>query len=104
MLFVDSERISVISTVFASKSCIDSHRLSFLSPLFDHHLASGIRPPGGAQIAALMASPEGQAMMSDPVMAPVLRDMQSGGPMAAMRHMSNPAVMSKIMAIMGQKK
>ena len=56
------------------------------------------------QIAAMMSTPEGQALMSDPEMAPVLRDMQSGGPMAAMRHMSNPAVMAKVMALMGQKK
>jgi hypothetical protein len=52
----------------------------------------------------MMSTPEGQALMSDPEMAPVLRDMQSGGPMAAMRHMSNPAVMAKVMALMGQKK
>jgi len=46
-------------------------------------------------------SPEMQALKEDPEMAEFFADMEREGPMAAMKHMANPAISSKIMSIMG---
>jgi small glutamine-rich tetratricopeptide repeat-containing protein alpha len=56
------------------------------------------------QLTQLINSPEGQEMMLDPVLGPVMVDIQANGPMAAMKHIGNPAVMQKIQALMAKKK
>ncbi|KDO33056.1 hypothetical protein SPRG_01871 [Saprolegnia parasitica CBS 223.65] len=46
-------------------------------------------------------NPQVNAMRGDPVMADFFRDMDAGGPQAAMRHMSNPAVAAKLQTLLG---
>ena len=54
-------------------------------------------------VAQFLDSPEGVAMAQDPVMAPVVADIRANGVGAAMKYASNPAVMAKLSALMGQQ-
>lgn len=54
-----------------------------------------------SQLANFLNTPAGQAAANDPDLKPVLQDIQANGMGAAMKHMSNPKVMSKISALMG---
>ncbi|ETV87304.1 hypothetical protein H257_00930 [Aphanomyces astaci] len=51
-------------------------------------------------IESFRHSPQVNAMRGDPVMAEFFDDMDQGGPQAAMRHMSNPAVAAKLQGLL----
>jgi len=53
-----------------------------------------------SMLERLRSSPRMAELRNDPEMAAFSEDMQTGGPAAAMKHLSNPRVMQKIMAAM----
>ncbi|OQR99269.1 hypothetical protein ACHHYP_07103 [Achlya hypogyna] len=52
-------------------------------------------------LESFRTNPQVNAMRGDPEMADFFRDMDAGGPQAAMRHMSNPAVAAKLQTLLG---
>ena len=63
--------------------------------------ASPSVPSSDSIISSFLNSPAGAALASDPVMAPVIADVQANGPSALSKHMSNPAVVAKLNALAG---
>merc|ERR1740133_538065 len=53
-----------------------------------------------AMLERFRSNPGMEELRNDPEMAAFSADLQNGGPAAALKHMSNPKVMQKIMAAM----
>jgi small glutamine-rich tetratricopeptide repeat-containing protein alpha len=60
----------------------------------------GATPNPTEMMERLRNSPELAVLRTDPELAPFFRDIETGGMSAAMRHMSNPAIMQKLMKAM----
>lgn len=64
--------------------------------------APGAGAGGMPDVSGLMNSPEMMAARSDPELQDFFRDMDSEGPSAAMRHMSNPKVSQLMQSLMSR--
>lgn len=65
--------------------------------------ASGDQSGAPAGLADMMNKPEVQDLKEDPELAEAMRDVQENGMGAAMKYLSNPAIMSKIQAAFGKQ-